>query len=353
LAHVPCKVFQKKNDRRLPAENLSLYELLNDSPNEWMTSYDFFEAMGLHLTFCGNFFAFKNITRGRIVELLPYEPQTVTVTRKSWETFYEVTTADGKKNPVPAANMWHVRGPSWNTWYGLEGVRLAREAIGLALATEQHGAQTFKNGTSLSGILTTDQVLSKEKAKELREAWVEQYAGLQKAGGTAVTWGGLKYQVIAMMNDQAQFNETRRMQIEEVCRSLRIMPIMVGHTSDKASTYASAEQMFLAHAIYSMGPWYRRIEKSIDKFLLTPEERKTGCYTKFIINALMRSAARDRGEYYGKALGSGGSPAWMTPDEIRELEELDPMGGEAAKLPTPTNVGGAAPPAGGAEDAQN
>lgn len=338
LAQVPCKIFQEKDDRRRPAKNMPLYGLLADSPNEWMTSYDFFEQMGLHLVFCGNFFALKNIVAGQVFELLPFEPQMITVTRDGWKTLYEITTSDGEKKPVPAANMWHVRGPSWSGWYGLEGVKLAREAIGLALATEEHGARTFKNGAQVAGLLTTDQTLNKEKAKELRDSWIEQYGGLKNSGGVAVTWGGLKYQTMAMLNDQAQFTETRRLQIEEICRALRIMPIMVGHTSDKASTYASAEQMFLAHAIYSMGPWYRRIEKSIDKFLLTPEERKAGFYTKFIINALMRSAARDRGEYYGKALGSGGSPAWMTQDEVRELEELDPMGGDAAKLPVATNL---------------
>lgn len=339
IAQVPCKIFRKQNGRRLPAEDRTIFALLNDAPNDWQTSYDFFETMGLHLVFCGNFFAFKNIVRGEVVELLPYEPQQVTVTRNGWETTYEVTTAEGKPAPVPAANMWHVRGPSWNTWMGLEGVKLAREAIGLALATEEYGARLFREGAQMKGILSSDQIPNETKAKEARAAWeAANPKGMPGAGSTAIVWGGLKYQAMAMLNDQAQFNETRRLQIEEVCRSLRIMPIMVGHTSDKASTYASAEQMFLAHAVHSMGPWYRRIEKSIDKFLLTEKDRKSGHYAKFITNALMRSAAKDRAEYFARALGSGGSPAWMAQDEVRELEELDPMGGEAAKLPVATNM---------------
>ena len=85
-----------------------------------------------------------------------------------------------------------------------------------------------------------------------------------------------------------------------------------------------------------------RIEQSADLHLLTRAERRKGLYCKHVANALMRASAKDRAEYYSKALGSGGSPGWMTPDEVRALEELNPMGGAAAQLPTPTNVGGAA-----------
>lgn len=105
------------------------------------------------------------------------------------------------------------------------------------------------------------------------------------------------------------------------------------YESDKATTYASAEQMFLAHVIHTLAPWYARIEQSADVNLLTKKERADGYYFKFIAAGLLRGASKDRGDYFAKALGSGGSPGWMTPDEVRALEELNPMGGEAATLP--------------------
>jgi hypothetical protein len=61
---------------------------------------------------------------------------------------------------------------------------------------------------------------------------------------------------------------------------------------------------------------------------------------KFVAQGLLRGAAKDRAEYFAKALGSGGAPAWMTQDEVRELEEMNPMGGTASELPKPSNVGG-------------
>jgi HK97 family phage portal protein len=142
-------------------------------------------------------------------------------------------------------------------------------------------------------------------------------------------WGGMKWSPMATQNDQAQFLETRRFQVEEVCRGWRILPIMVGH-SDKSVTYASAEQMFLAHLRNTMGPWFTRIEQSADCNLLTDEERKEGYYTKFMRNAYMASAAKDRAEFYAKMYGIGA----LNPNEIRELEDMNPYeGGEKYRVP--------------------
>ena len=139
-------------------------------------------------------------------------------------------------------------------------------------------------------------------------------------------------------NTDLQYIETRKFQVEEICRAFGVMPIMVGY-SDKTATYASAEQMFIAHVVHTMGPWYVRIENSANMNLLSKSDRASGLYVKFIVNGLMRGAAKDRAEFYSKALGAGGGPAWLTQDEVRELEEYNPMGGNAGILREPSNVG--------------
>ncbi len=342
IAQIPCRIMRTDGVNRIPATDSALFALLHDAPNSWMTSYEYREMMGLHLVFCGNHFSFINRYRNGIIELLPFEPQQVTVKRDGWKLTYEVQLEKGERQIVPAVNMWHVRGPSWNGWMGLEGVKLARESIGLAMATEEAGATLFRNGSQPSGLLSTDLGLSPEKAQQLRESWEASNAGGNKLR-TAVLWGGMKWTAMSFPNDQMQYLETRKFQVEEICRAFRVMPIMVGY-SDKTATYASAEQMFIAHVVHTMGPWYARIEQSANMNLLTSAERKAGLYVKFIVNGLMRGAAKDRAEFYAKALGSGGSPAWMTQDEVRELEELNPKGGTADELREPSNIGKPANP---------
>lgn len=340
LAQVPFKLFRELPDGGRQVESgHRLHDLLSVKPNDWQTSYEFRETLGLHLVFAGGGYVFVNRVGGKIVELLPYTPNQVTVKRDGWEVGYEITTEDGQRIPIPASQMWHLRGPSWDGVLGLDAVRLGREAIGLALATEEHGARMFSNGARVGGVLSTDASLKEDQVKLLRDSWEKTQGGVANAFKTAILWGGLKWSPMAMPNDQAQLIEQRRFQVEEICRHFRVMPIMVGF-SDKAATYASAEQMFLAHVVHTLGPWYARIEQSADAFLLTEAERSAGLYFKFIVAGLMRGAHEARANYYSKALGAGGSPAWMTQDEVRALDDLNPMGGAAAVLPEPTNVGG-------------
>jgi len=338
LAQVPFKMFREQpNGGRQVEASHRLHQLLSVKPNNRQTSFEFRETLALHLVFCGGAYVFINRFRGEIIELLPYTPQQVTVKRDGWNVGYEITTANGTRVPIPADQMWHLRGPSWDGVVGLDAVKLVREAIGLALATEEHSARMFSNGATVGGILTTEATLKEDQVKLLRESWDSTQGGVANAFKTAILWGGLKWLPRAQQNDHAQLLESRRFQVEELCRGFRVMPIMVGY-SDKAATYASAEQMFLAHVVYTLDPWYSRIEQSANAFLLNQAEREAGLYFKFIAAGLMRGAHKDRAEYYAKALGSGGSPAWMTQDEVRGLEELNPQGGAAAQLREPSNV---------------
>lgn len=349
IAQVPFKLFKDRPSGGMDAaKDHGLYDLLANKPNEWQTSFEMRETMGFHLAFMQNAYAFKvRGLRGQVVELLPFEPNLVTVKRsKDWGRTYLVNTIENGQIEVPSKDMWHLRGLSWDGISGIPGVRLAREAIGLALATEEHGARMFSNGAKPGGVLSTDGTLKEEQIKLLRESWEQAQGGNSNAYKTAILFGGLKFQPMAMTGLDAQHLEHRRFQVEEICRFFRVMPIMVGH-ADKSATYASAEQMFLAHVIHTMMPWYARIENSADVNLLSDEERLGGYYSKFMATALLRGSHKDRSEYFKAALGAGGSPAWMTQDEVRALEELNPMGGEAAKLPIATNV----PKTQGANDA--
>lgn len=342
LAQVPFRLYRDLPGGGKEAVKDHALAALWRRPNAWQTSFEFREMLGLHLVFAGNAYVWKNRVRGAVVELLPYSPNQVTVVKDGWELSYRLTTSDGKQITVAADDIWHLRGPSWDAIVGLDAVKLAREAIGLALATEEHSSRMFSNGARVGGVLSTDSSLKQDQVAELRKSWEQTQGGVINAFKTAILWGGLKWSPMAMSGVDAQHIEQRRFQVEEICRHLRVMPIMIGH-SDKTATYASAEQMFLAHVVHTLGPWYARIEQSADAALLSDDDRDAGYYHKFLPQALMRGAHKDRAEYFAKALGSGGSPAWMTQDEVRELDELNPLGGTAAALPIATNVGGNAP----------
>lgn len=339
LAQVPFKLYKKRSSGRGSdiADDHSLYELLYLRPNEWQTSFELREQIGLHLAIHFNAYVYKvRGLRGEIVELLPFTPESVRIVRDGWDRRFEVYDGKGGLIKVSSENMWHIRGPSWDGVIGMEAVKLAREAIGLSLAAEEHGARMFSNGARTGGILSTDSTLKKETVDDLREAWQSMQGGNENAYRTAILHGGLKWQSLAMTGVDGQHLEQRRFQVEEICRSARVMPIMIGH-SDKAATYASAEAMFGAHVKYTLLSWYARVSQSASLNLLTEAERKAGYYPKFIVNALMQGATKDRADYYTKMYNVGA----MNPNEIRDLEEMNPYeGGDEYRVPMNTEQPG-------------
>ncbi|HEY0268204.1 MAG TPA: phage portal protein, partial [Methyloradius sp.] len=229
LAMVPFKVYQEKGEVKSPSKDHPLYWLLSKRPNDFQTSFEFREQIALHLTLAGETFVYKNKVRGKIVELLPYPPGAVTkVHHPDMTTSFKINLANGQVVPVPPEDMWHIKGMTWDGVNAIRPVKVAREAIGLALATEEHSSRMFSNGARVGGVLSTDGKLDEPQIKLLKENWNETQGGSANAFKTAILFGGLKWNPVGFSAENAQLIESRRNQVEEICRVFGILPIMVG-----------------------------------------------------------------------------------------------------------------------------
>lgn len=335
-AQVPFKLLQDYEEdgltRKRAARDHALYDVVTVQPNSWQTSFELRETLAMHASL-GNAYVYKSIVRGgKIKELVLLDPSRVQPKQGAdLRPIYSVLGRDGKTQEMDASLIWHVRGPSWDGVMGLDTLALAREALGLSMALEESAASLHANGVRPSGVYTVEGNLGKEQFVQLTD-WLKK----QAAAGTGtpmVLDRSAKWVSQTMTSVDAQHKQMRDMAIEEVARFFGVLPVVIGYTGEKASTYASAVAMFNAHRVHTLDPWFQRIQESADANLLTQEERKQGYYFKFIANGLMRADPKEQGEYFAKALGSGGAPAWMTQDEVRGLLEMDPFGGESAKLP--------------------
>lgn len=339
-AAAPMKLFQDYEAaglaRKRVARDHAVYDLVTAKPNAWQTSFEFRETLAMHAAM-GNAYAYKGRYQGQVAELILLDPRCVKAKlTPDWEPTYKVTGRNGGQQDIPAADIWHVRGPSWDGFLGMDLMDAAREALGLSIALEESQSLLHANGVRPSGVYSVEGVLKPEQYSDLT-AWLKKHASAD-LGAPLILDRGAKWLQTTMTGVDAQAKEIRDQQIEEVCRFMGVLPIIIGHTGDKASTYASAEAMFAAHRVQCLAPWWTRIQESADVNLLTDADRRAGYYFKHVANALMLASAKDQAEYFAKALGSGGSPAWLTPDEVRALIEYDPMGGTAALLPMPANT---------------
>lgn len=336
VAQVPFKLLRASGRDRLEDRAHPLWDILHRRPNDLATSFGFRETLTMHAVLTGNGFAF--ISRGmggKVLELINIEPGAVTILRSDRmgeAPRYKIRGKNGQSETFPADTILHVQGPSWDGVAGMEVVKLAREAIGLSIATEEAHARLHSNGARPGGLLTVEGTLKDDQFKALRK-WIEDnYQGSSNAWKTMILDRSAKYIQTAMSGVDAQHLETRRFQIEEVCRAFRVMPIMVC-SQDKSSTYAGAEQNFLAHVVHTLQPWYERIEQTVDCQLLTAAERAAGYYTKLEESGLLRGALKDTAEYLYKLVVIG----ILTRNEARQFLDVNPLVGLDEPL-TPINL---------------
>jgi HK97 family phage portal protein len=351
MAQVPLKLMRETPDgkTKLPAKDHPLYKVMSVRTNRWQTSFQWRQMVSWHVEMCGNHHSFINRVFGKVKELFPFTPGTVkTVDLGQGEFEYEVTAPDGSKKIFPAESMLHIRGPSWDGINGLEVVKIAREAIGLAMVTEESAASLHKNGIRPSGIYSVEGNLDGAQYKSLSD-WIDKhYAGSLKAGKPLILDRAAKWIGTQMTGVDAQALETRKNQIEEICRFHGVMPIMAGY-SDKTATYASAEQMFLAHVQHCLAPRWTNYEQSFDGWLLTEKEQDSGLFFNFVEEGMLRGSIEATANVLDKYVNGG----LMTPNEGRAKLDMNPDPDPVSdKLRVPANIVGKEPQ-GAKNDNQN
>lgn len=301
-----------------------LYFLLHDEPNNEMTSFVFQETLMTHLLLWGN--AYAQIIRngkGEVVALYPLMPDKMTVNRDDNKDIYYLYQADIGQVRLSKADVLHIPGLGFDGLVGYSPIAMAKNAIGLAIATEEYGSKFFANGANPGGVLEHPGTL-KDPGK-LRESWNATFGGSSNAAKVAVLEEGMKYTPISMSPEQAQFLETRKFQLEEIARIFRVPLHMVGDLDH--ATFSNVEHLSLDFVKFSLSPWLNRWEQALNKFLLSRDEKQK-YFIKFNVDGLLRGDYATRQQGYATGIQNG----FLSPDDVRELEDLNPIpGGAGAK----------------------
>lgn len=318
IAMLPLIVNRSVGKGSEPAKSHPHYRLLHDSPNEWQTSFEWREMMMGHCVTRGNAYSYIQWNgRGTAQQLIPLNPDRVSILcDDDGYPWYGYTLPNGEYGLAPRQDILHLRGLSTDGYLGRSLTQDARESLGLTMAQEEHNARVFGNGTRLSGILTTAESLSQPKRDQMRAEWTQNYQGSRNAFKMAILEGGLRWESLGMSNSDAQLLQSREFQIGDIARWFRIPGIMIGH-NDKSSTYASAEQFFLAFVVHTLMPWIVRWEQRLNKTLFVTDAH----FPKFKVQGLVRGDIRSR--YAAYAVGR--QWGWLSADDIRELEDMNPL----------------------------
>ena len=321
IASLPLRIYEATDAGSRKANEHPLYRLLHDEPNTEMTSFIWREVMLSHLLLYGNSYCqIIRSGRSRIVGLYPLLPDHMAVDRDSrGKLTYTYTTSEGRMEPLNPEDVLHIPGLSFDGVMGYSPIALEKAAIGLGIAAEEYGSKFFQNGARPSGILTHPNTV-KDPAS-LRASWNAAYGGSGNASRVAVLEEGMTFVPLSMPNNEAQFLETRKFQVTEICRIFRVPPHMIGDL--ERATFSNIESQNISFAVHTIRPWLVRIEQAINKTLI-PENEKGRYYAQFNIDGLMRGDYKSRMEGYAIARQNG----WMSANDIRALENLNPISEE-------------------------
>ena len=300
-----------------------LYHLLHDEPNPEMSSFVFRETLMTHLLLWGNAYA-QIIRNGKneIVALYPLMPNKMSVDRdengRLYYTYYRGSDEAIKDKEfavtLQPSEVLHIPGLGFDGLVGYSPIAMAKNAIGMAIACEEYGAKFFANGAAPGGVLEHPGTI--KDPQRVRESWQSTFGGSGNANKIAVLEEGMKYTPIGISPEQAQFLETRKFQINEIARIFRVPPHMVGDL--EKSSFSNIEQQSLEFVKYTLDPWVIRWEQSIQRSLLSADE-KSRYFVKFNLEGLLRGDYQSRMNGYAIGRQNG----WMSANDIRELENLD------------------------------
>ncbi|EFY6031606.1 phage portal protein [Shigella flexneri] len=271
---LPCNLYHLNGSLKQRAAGERLHKLISTHPNDYMTPQEFWELVVTCLCLRGNFYAYKVKAFGEVAELLPVDPGCVVPKlNSSWEPVYQVTFPDGSTDVLSQEDIWHER---------------------------------------------------------LKKDFEERHTGLGNAHRPMILEMGLDWKSMALNAEDSQFLETRKFQLEEICRLFRV-PLHMVQNTDRA-TFNNIEELGLGFINYSLVPYLTRIEQRINTGLV--RKSKQGVYyAKFNAGALLRGDMKSRFEAYATGINWG----IYSPNDCRDLEDMNPRPGGDVYL-TPMNM---------------
>lgn len=315
VASLPLMVYRrlegggKERDSAHP-----LYSLLHDAPNPELTSIEFRELQTAYCDLWGN--AYAEIDwggDGQVRALWPLPPHRVAEERSAVGVYYVVTLPSGDRKGLPAWRVWHTRG-----FMGLSVIGQARESIGLAMATEEFGARFFGNDSRPGGVLKSPKALSQSAAENLKLSWEAAHGGLSNRHRVAVLEEGIEWQQIGLPPEDAQFLQLREFQVQDIARFFRVPPHKIADL--RRATFSNIEHQSIEFVVDCIRPLCVRFEQSAHRSLLAEDDRQTHII-EHVIDGLLRGDTASRFAAYATARQWG----WMSADDVRELENQNPL----------------------------
>jgi len=333
IGSLPGALYERQADggRKKVVNDLS--RILSGKPNADQTGFEFWEGNSAQILMQGNGYNEKLMIGGRLVGLRPLFNCTRRI-KRSGKVVFEVRE-HGRLRTLTADQVFHIPGFGAGDGVGLSAIRYGVQSLGSALSADEAAGTVFANGLSAAGVIEADQTLDAEQRASL-QAIMKDFVGSKKSGKTLTLEAGLKYKQISMNPDDAQLLETRRFQVDDICRWFGTPPIVIGHASEGTTMWGSGvESIMIAWRTMGINPLLRRIEARINRDLI-PTSKRDVWYWEWNRDAMLQMDSKAKAEFLAKMVSNG----IMSRDEARVKLNEERRGGAADDLMAQTAMAG-------------
>lgn len=334
VAKLPLVLYKRAGGGKERAPEHPLYNLLHSSPNKEMASVNFRQDLTAHMLGWGNGYAeIERLKNGRPGAVWPMHPSRTRLDRTRDGELVYIFDGDDRSRRVtlPAEDVIHVRGLGPDGLVGYSVIRQARETMGLAWAAERSGSSFFAHGAHAGGFLEHPGKLSDPAYKRLLDSWNAKHRGPEKVGGVDILEENMTFRSATIPNKDAQFLEIRQFQVEEICRWYRVPPHIIQHLA--RSTNNNIEHQGREYVTYTLMGWLVRWEQELNRKLFP--DGGAEYFAEHVVDALLRGDTTSR--YNAHKIGREGG--WLSADEIREKENMNPLpDGQGKMYLVPANM---------------
>lgn len=331
---LPLQLYERTSSGRRVAAEHPLYRLIHSTPNSFSSASTFWESNVVAVTLRGNGWSERKYFNGRLQALEFLDPCRL-VPRKLANGLIEFVyiELDGKRRVIRQQDLFHIPGFSFDGRYGVSAIAYGAGVFGSGLAAAQAANGTFERGLMPTVAFTMDRVLKENQREDFRTNFKKHVSGAMNAGESPLLEGGMKAEAIGIDPSDAQLLESRGFSVEEVCRWFRVDPSLVGHGGKDSNWGTGLEQKLIGFLTFTLRPWLTRIEQAINRQLLSPRDQLR-YYAEFSIEGLLRADSKARSAFYSVMVNNG----IFTRDEVRRLENMPAMGGNAEVLTVQTSM---------------
>lgn len=331
IAKLPLITYRRLKRGKERATDWRGYSVLHDSPNPELTSYEWREYSSSHVASWGNAYSEIDWTNaGTVRGLWPLRPDRMRITRRNGRLIYRYTLPSGQEQELAAWRIHHTRGLGSDGVMGWSPVRMAMQSIGLNMAAEEYGARWYAGGGQPRVIAVHPGKLSEGAQKRLQGALEGSMNGLSNSHRIKVLEEGVALHTVGVPAGEAQFIESQEWGAHQIARLYRMPPHKIALL--KNATFSNIEHQAIEYITDTLQPWLVRHEQALYRDLLSTSEQLS-LFFEYLIEGALRGDIQSR--YAAYAVGRNWG--WLSANDIRERENLNPIDGGDVYL-TPLNM---------------